>query len=156
MSSDTVFINRLGTNSILTYAEVRWYYFAMDIQKRILIIEDDVFLREIYTEILIKEGYWVEAAEDGKKGVEKIKKGGWDLVLLDIIMPVMSGVEVLHELHKDPDFNAKNYYKKLVFLTNLDNDQEIKEALKFSDGYLIKSQLTPGDVLSEVKMYLSK
>lgn len=126
----------------------------MDAPKKILVIEDDIFLREIYTEILSKQGYVVEAAEDGEKGLAKIKEGGWDLVLLDIIMPAMSGVDVMHKLHKDPNFQSTNFYKKLVFLTNLDNDQGIKDALKMSDGYLIKSQLTPGDVVNEVKLYL--
>jgi CheY-like chemotaxis protein len=127
----------------------------MDQTKKILVVEDDTFLRDIYTEVLAKAGYNVQAGEDGEKGLEKIRQGGWDLVLLDIIMPVMSGVDVMRKLHEEPDFAPTKYYKKLIFLTNLDNDQEIKEALKFSDGYLIKSQLTPGDVLNEVKVYLS-
>lgn len=127
----------------------------MDQTKKILVVEDDTFLRDIYTEVLSKAGYHVESAEDGEKGLAKIQQGNWDLVLLDIIMPVMSGVDVMKKLHTDPEFVGTKYYKKLIFLTNLDNDQEIKEALKFSDGYLIKSQLTPGDVLNEVKVYLS-
>jgi CheY-like chemotaxis protein len=127
----------------------------MEETKKILVVEDDAFLRDIYTEILKKAGYNIEDAEDGEKGLAKIKQGGWDLVLLDIIMPVMSGVQVMHKLHEEENFDPRKYYKKLIFLTNLDNDQEIKEALKFSDGYLIKSQLTPGDVLNEVKVYLS-
>ncbi len=127
----------------------------MDEKKRILVVEDDLFLREIYTETLTSAGYEVAFAEDGQKGLEKIQTGNWDLVLLDIIMPVMSGVDVVHKLHDDPTYKDKHFYKKLVFLTNLDNDKEIKEALQFGDGYLIKSQLTPGDVLNEVKMYLS-
>lgn len=126
----------------------------MEYQKKILVVEDDNFLRDIYSEILLKAGYKLETAEDGQKGLAKIRQGGWDLVLLDIIMPVMSGVDVMHKLKEEKDFVPTKYYKKLIFLTNLDNDQEIKEALKFSDGYLIKSQLTPGDVLNEVKGYL--
>ena len=127
----------------------------MDERKKILIVEDDLFLREIYTEILTGAGYLVEAAEDGQKGLEKILLGGWDLVLLDIIMPNMSGIDVMHKLYEDPKFDPTKYYTKLVFLTNLDNDREIKEALKFGEVYLIKSQLTPGDVLNEVKLYLT-
>lgn len=128
----------------------------MDNNKKILVVEDDLFLREIYTDVLKNAGFTVESAEDGQKGLEKIKRGGWDLVLLDIIMPIMSGIDVMHTLHAEPQFNKSKYYKKLVFLTNLDNDHEIKEALQYSDGYLIKSQLTPGDILNEVKLYLSK
>jgi CheY-like chemotaxis protein len=127
----------------------------MEEQKKILVVEDDLFLRDIYTEVLTNAGFAVDAAEDGQKGLEKIRKGGWDLVLLDIIMPVMSGVDVMHKLREEYQIQQKTYYKKLVFLTNLDNDKEIKEALQFGDGYLIKSQLTPGDMLNEVKLYLA-
>lgn len=127
---------------------------AQDNKKKILIIEDDLFLRDIYLEVLANAGYSVDSAEDGQKGFDKIKLGGWDLVLMDIIMPVMSGVDVMHKLHEEPQFSPQNFYKKLVFLTNLDNDKEIKDALQFGDGYLIKSQLTPGDILNEIKLYL--
>lgn len=126
----------------------------MEEKRKILVVEDDLFLRDIYQEILLNAGFYVETAEDGQKGFEKITKGGWDLVMLDIIMPVMSGIDVLHKL-QEAEHSQKKYYKKLLFLTNLDNDKEIKEALQFSDGYLIKSQLTPGDILNEVKKYLS-
>ncbi len=127
----------------------------MDEKKRILVIEDDLFLRDIYLEVLNTAGFFVDSAEDGEKGYEKIKEGKWDLVLLDIIMPHMSGVDVMKKLHENPEFDPKTYYKKLVFLTNLDNDKEIKEAMQFGDGYLIKSQLTPGDILNEAKQYLN-
>lgn len=127
----------------------------MEGQKRILVIEDDLFLRDIYMEVLTTAGFSVESAEDGKQGYDKIKEGNWDLVLLDIIMPIMSGVDVMYKLREEENFDSKNYYKKLVFLTNLDNDKEIKDALKFSDAYLIKSQLTPCDILNEVKIFLT-
>ena len=127
----------------------------MEKRNKILVIEDDMFLRDIYLEVLTNAGYEVDSAEDGEKGLEKIKTGGWDLVLLDIIMPVMSGVDVMHKLHNDENFIASNFYKKLVFLTNLDNDKEIKEAMQFGNGYLIKSQLTPGEILNEIKSYIS-
>lgn len=127
----------------------------MEGQKRILVIEDDLFLRDIYMEFLTTAGFSVESAEDGKQGYDKIKEGNWDLVLLDIIMPIMSGVDVMYKLREEENFDSKNYYKKLVFLTNLDNDKEIKDALKFSDAYLIKSQLTPCDILNEVKIFLT-
>lgn len=127
----------------------------MDEKKRVLVIEDDLFLRDIYIEVLNTAGLFVDSAEDGEKGYEKIKEGKWDLVLLDIIMPHMSGVDVMKKLHERPEYDPKTYYKKLVFLTNLDSDKEIKEAMQYGDGYLIKSQLTPGDILNEVIKYLS-
>ncbi len=124
----------------------------MDTQK-ILVVEDDLFLRELYTDILTAEGYKVESAADGEEALQKIKVGGYDLILLDIIMPKMAGLEVMRQVQTSPPQTPK---KCVVFLTNLDKDEEIKTALKLGNGYLIKSQITPGSLVEEVKMYLSK
>ena len=121
--------------------------------KRILVVEDDLFLRELYTDILTAEGYKVEAAADGEEALQKIKVGGYDLILLDIIMPKMDGLEVMRQVQANP---SQNPSKCVVFLTNLDKDEEIKTALKLGNGYLIKSQITPGSLVEEVKMYLEK
>ena len=63
-------------------------------EKKILIAEDDEFLRELYADILKGEGYQVTTAIDGEDALQKLSQGGWDLVLLDIIMPKLSGLEV--------------------------------------------------------------
>ncbi len=120
---------------------------------KILVVEDDEFLREVYLETLKDEGYIVEVAIDGDEGLKKIKQGGYDLVLLDIIMPKMDGLEVMRKIKIEGTIIPN---KRLIFLTNLDKDEEIKEALKLGDGYLIKSQLTPGDLIKEVQLYLAK
>lgn len=120
---------------------------------KILVVEDDEFLREVYVETLSGEGYAVDTAADGTEGMQKIKQGGYDLVLLDIILPKASGLEIMRRLKNEGIANSN---KRLIFLTNLDKDEEIKEALQLGDGYLIKSQLTPGDLIKEVKLYLSK
>ena len=121
--------------------------------KRILIVEDDLFLRELYTDVLSAEGYKVDAAADGEEALQKMKVGGYNLVLLDIIMPKMDGLEVMRQIQNTPP-QAPN--KCVVFLTNLDKDEEIRTALKLGNGYLIKSQITPGSLVEEVKMYLDK
>ncbi|HLD01579.1 MAG TPA: response regulator [Patescibacteria group bacterium] len=122
-------------------------------QQKILVVEDDLFLREVYIETLTSEGYFVESAPDGEVGYQKIKDGQWDLVLLDIIMPKTDGLEVVRKLKAE---NAPKTYKTLIFLTNLDKEADIKEAMQLGDGYLIKSQLTPQDLLNEVKAHLTK
>jgi len=119
--------------------------------KTILVVEDDAFLREIYLDTLKRGGYTVDIAVDGDEGYEKIKKGRYDLILLDIIMPKKDGLQVMRMLQTDPSFKLN---APVVFLTNLDNDAEIKQALQLGKGYLIKSQMTPADLLKEVKMYL--
>src|SRR3989344_137417 len=120
---------------------------------KILVVEDDPFLRELYQETLVAEGYHVDTAQDGEEGLAKIKQGGWDLVLLDIILPKLDGLEIMRRVKSD---DGQKPSKSIVFLTNLDKDEEIKEALKLGDGYLIKSQITPGDLSEEIKLYLQK
>jgi CheY-like chemotaxis protein len=121
--------------------------------KRILVVEDDLFLRDLYADILTAEGHKVESAQDGEDALQKIKAGGYDLIFLDIIMPKMDGLEVMRQIKITPPQNSN---KCVVFLTNLDKDEEIKTALKLGDGYLIKSQITPGSLVQEAKIYLDK
>lgn len=122
-------------------------------KKRILVVEDDAFLRDIYVEILQQDGYLVETAVDGEQGLEKVKAGGWDLIIMDIILPKLDGLEVMKQA-KAGKTALPN--KAVVFLTNLDSDDQIKEALKYGDGYFIKSQLTPDNLLKEIGSYLNK
>lgn len=121
--------------------------------QRILVVEDDLFLRELYTDILSGEGYSVDAVADGEAALEKMKVGGYSLVLLDIIMPKMDGLSVMRQLQND---KPQSPNKCVIFLTNLDKDEEIKTALQLGNGYLIKSQITPGSLVKEIKVYLDK
>ncbi|HSW96763.1 MAG TPA: response regulator [Candidatus Saccharimonadales bacterium] len=122
--------------------------------KRILVVEDDSFLRQIYSDTLSAENYSVDVAVDGEEGFAKLKIGGYDVVLLDILMPKMNGFEVVEKLKTDPEYKGNN--KVIIYLTNLDNEADIKRALELGNGYLIKSQITPGDLAKEVKMYTEK
>jgi two-component system alkaline phosphatase synthesis response regulator PhoP len=124
----------------------------MDV-KKILIAEDDEFLRQLYSDVLRGEGYTIDVAIDGEDALRKIQAGGWDLVLLDIIMPKLSGLDVMKKAKESPQ--PLNQNKSVVFLTNLDKGEEIKEALLLGNGYLIKSQVTPGDLVKEVQLYLA-
>lgn len=120
--------------------------------EKILVVEDDLFLRELYTDILKEEGYAVEEAIDGEEALSKIKLGGYNLVLLDIILPKIDGLEVMRRIKNQP---PQNLNKCVIFLTNLDKDEEIKQAQELGNGYLIKSQITPGNLVEKVKKYLS-
>lgn len=121
---------------------------------KILLAEDDQFLRELYSDVLTAEGYTVETAIDGEEAYSKLIVGGWDLVLLDIIMPKMSGLDVMKKVAEKGPLQQPN--KSVIFLTNLDKGEEIKQALILGNGYLIKSQITPGDLVNEVKLYLNQ
>ena len=122
---------------------------------KVLIVEDDGFLREIYLESLSSQNYQIDTAVDGEDAIRKITQGGWDLVLLDIVMPKMDGLEAIRRIKSDVTLQGKQLYKKLVFLTNLDNDVDMKEASKLGDGYIVKSSITPGELVAKVQGYLA-
>ena len=119
--------------------------------KHLLLVEDDEFLREIYSDTLKSAHYQFETAVDGEEAFEKIKQGTYDLILLDIILPKMTGLEVVKKL-KEESFS---FPSPIVFLSNIDNEAEMKEALQTGKGYLVKSQMTPGEFLEKVKIFLT-
>lgn len=122
--------------------------------KRILIVEDDQFLREFYQELLMAEGYFVDVAPDGEIALSKIQTEEYNLVLLDIMLPKKDGVQILRDLKVRP---PKSPNVVIVVLTNLGQDTVIKECFNLgANGYLIKSALNPDQVLTEVKSYLNK
>lgn len=122
--------------------------------EKILVIEDDQFLRELYEELLKGEGYSVELAEDGEEGLSKFLEGGYSLVLLDIMLPKIDGLEILR---KAKDSKPKKENGPVVLLTNLGQDSIIKEGFSLgASGYLVKSAMNPDQVLKEVKVFLNK
>lgn len=125
----------------------------MSDSQRIFIVEDDTFLRELYVELLLQEGYEVDWAVDGEEAAAKIKEKSFDLTLLDIMLPKKDGLALLREAG---EVERKNL-GLVVMLTNLGQDAIIKEGFDLgAAGYLIKSALTPEQVLHEVRVFLSK
>lgn len=121
-------------------------------QKKILIVEDDQFLREFYQELLTAEGYFVDVASDGEIALSKLRSNEYNLVLLDLMLPKKDGVQILRDLKVSP---AKSSQINIVILTNLGQDAVIKECFNLgANGYLIKSALNPDQILTEVKSYL--
>lgn len=115
---------------------------------RILIIEDDQFLRDFYVELLQEEGYTVDVAGDGENGQRKLLEGGWNLILLDLVLPKKDGLTILRELHTQQPAKQNG---AILVLTNLGNDAVINECFSLgATGYLIKSGLNPDQVLSEI------
>lgn len=120
---------------------------------KILVIEDDTYIRDLYEEILKGEGYEVTVAVDGEDGVVKARDGGYDLVLLDVMMPKLNGLQVLQKLNEQAP-QVPN--KKIVLLTNLAQDPVVTEALKTgASDFLLKADLNPGQLVEKVKGYLA-
>lgn len=124
----------------------------MDRPKKILIVEDDQFLREFYQELLQGEKFEVDVAPDGEVGFAKLHQGGFDLILLDIMLPKKDGIEILKENKMSAPATPNG---PIVVLTNLGQDAIIKTCFDLgASGYMIKSALNPDQVLTEVKNYL--
>ena len=114
--------------------------------KTILFVEDDKPIAEMYARVLAREGYQIEFAYNGAEGLKKARAKQYDLILLDIMMPEKTGIEVLNELRgKDGTGNPGT---KIVILTNLAQDKTSQEALKSqADGYIIKADIVPSELV---------
>lgn len=122
--------------------------------KKVLIVEDDEVLRSLYVELLSTEGVAVDEAADGDIGWEKIHQGGYDLVVLDIVLPRKDGMEILRQLQKN---KSKKTNGPIVILTNLGQDSIINQGFSLgASGYIIKSAFNPDQVLTELKNFLAK
>ena len=120
--------------------------------KKILLIEDNPYIIELYTEVLQNAGFEVDNAEDGVSGVEKVKKGGYDLALLDMVMPKAGGLDVIKAISQNP---PKEKNGPIILLTNLTKDAMVQQALnKGASSYIVKTDITPGQLIDNVKKFL--
>jgi len=113
----------------------------------VLVIEDDRFIGEMYVRSLKNNGYVVDWVTTGREGFAAASIRSYDLILLDIMLPEQTGIEVLNSLRKSPkgDLIAKS---RIIVLTNYDQDDESREAMEAeADGYLIKADITPRKLL---------
>ena len=119
---------------------------------KIILVEDDDLIRRMYEHAFSFEKYNVQTAANGREGLEKIQKEKPDLVLLDIMMPEMNGLEVLDKL------KAEEATKSIpvVILTNLAGDHDAEAAIsRGAVKYIIKSEHTPKDIVALVKEILT-
>ncbi len=115
--------------------------------KKISVIEDDKFLRELIVQKLSNEGYDIIEAVDGEKGVESVKKEKPDLILLDLILPGIDGFEVLARIKSDPALSEI----PVIILSNLGQKEDIERALKMGAvDYLIKAHFTPEEIINKI------
>ena len=117
-------------------------------EKIILVIEDDKFLRELMAQKLIKEGFKISEAVDGEEGLKKIKEEKPGLVLLDLILPGIDGFEVLSRMKEDPEVSQT----PVIILSNLGQREDVERGLKLgATDYLIKAHFTPGEIIEKIK-----
>ncbi len=114
--------------------------------KKILVIEDDKFISDIYSTKLSSEGFRVILAENGEEGVKKIKSEQPDLILLDLFMPKMDGIEVLKKMKTD------GISIMTLVLTNAGENEYVAKAMELgAEDYLIKTSFTPDEVILKIK-----
>ncbi|MCK4355320.1 response regulator [Candidatus Parcubacteria bacterium] len=118
---------------------------------KILIIEDDKFLRELISQKLVKEGYEICEAIDGEEGIKQVRKENPDLILLDLILPGIDGFDVLAQMKRDPVL-AKI---PVIILSNLGQKEDIEKGINLgADDYLIKAHFTPNEIIEKIKSVL--
>lgn len=116
--------------------------------KKILIVEDDTALKDIYSARFQAEGYETFSAADGEEALSQAIKEKPDLVLLDIMMPKISGFDVLDILRTTPETKGI----KIIVMTALSQATDIEKGKSLgADEYLVKSQVTLSDVVARVK-----
>ena len=119
--------------------------------RKILIAEDDFFIRDIYSKVFSLSGYDVAVAVDGADALEKITTQQYDMVLLDIMMPRMTGIDVLKNVRT---LQTPQKSTPIFIITNLGQQNVIEEAFKLGmDGYILKSQVTPQQIVDEINNY---
>jgi DNA-binding NarL/FixJ family response regulator len=120
----------------------------MKTRKKLLIVEDEDMLRQAYVDIFTNEKYTVIDAQNGKVALEKLVNFEPDVIILDILMPVMGGIEFLQKV--DP---AKKYPNtRILVLSNLSDKETIHDVLKLgATKHALKSSLSPKELVSAIK-----
>lgn len=114
-------------------------------QLKVLCIEDEFFISELYKRALTKAGYDVTMELDGHRGLALARSDAFDIILLDLMLPSMTGIEILRSLrHENPDLKAR-----IIITTNLDQSDEIRANIEQqADGYLVKANITPRELVT--------
>jgi DNA-binding response OmpR family regulator len=115
--------------------------------KKVLCIEDEFFIGELYERALRKAGYQATTVLNGLDGLQVAQSNQYDIILLDLMIPGMLGIDVLRTL-RNPDLSP-NFKGKIIITTNLDQDDDTKTDIEqMADGYLVKASITPKELVT--------
>jgi DNA-binding response OmpR family regulator len=113
--------------------------------RSVLIIEDEHFISELYTRALNKAGYQVTVVGDGTEGLKEAQTNNYDIILLDLMVPNVTGIEILRAL-RDPA-RVPPLKAKIIITTNLEQREDVRADIeKQADGYLVKAEMTPHEL----------
>lgn len=119
-------------------------------ENKVLIIEDDQFLAKMLEQVLSCKGYSITRAANGSEGLEQSLKGGFGLIILDIILPDYDGFELLDKIRHSQ--TAKK--TPVLIISNLGQEEDVQHGLKLgANDYIIKSDFSLNDVVAKVKKY---
>lgn len=119
--------------------------------KKILLVEDDPFLLDIYKKKFHLAGIEMRIAEDGQQALEMIQDDPPDVLLLDIVLPRVGGWQILEKIKSDKSLEKM----QIIILSNLGQKEEVAKGLNMGAiRYLIKAQFTPNEIVEEVKKLL--
>jgi len=119
-----------------------------DSEIKVLIVEDDVYISEMYKIKFESENYKIVVTDNGSEIIKIVEKEKPDIILLDIVMPVMDGFDVLKIIKSNKKFNNV----PVVMLTNLSQKESIERVFELgAKSYIVKSHFTPSEVVKKVK-----
>ncbi len=122
-------------------------------EKTVLVVEDDKFLRKAYMSKLAASGFKAEVAVNGEEGIAKIKELVPDIVLLDLIMVKKTGFDVLAEVRKDPDPRLKKM--PIIVLSSLAQESDVRRAMDLgATEFLVKPNTPINTVIEKIKFHL--
>lgn len=121
--------------------------------KKVLIVEDDQYIREMYGLILRKHGYEVVETPDGAAGLTEAQRGGFDLILLDLMMPIMDGLTFLKRLKEHPSHEKSG---PIIVMSNLAYGDAAKETEELGAvDFFVKADLEPKEIVEIVKKHIA-
>lgn len=118
--------------------------------KKVLLIEDDQVLQEMYRDKFSHDGFEIQIAENGKGGIDKMKSFHPDLILLDLILPDITGFSILDAIKDDSEINNI----PVIVLSNIYADGEDLVKNKGVKAFLLKANTTPDEIVEKVKYLL--
>ncbi len=119
----------------------------------LLVVEDDTFLNSLMVKRLLKEGYDVLSATDGAQALKTLGTKIPDLIILDLVMPRMNGLETLKKIKADPKYNSVS----VIILSNLGQKHEIEESKNLgAEDFLVKANFTPKEITERINAILKK
>jgi CheY-like chemotaxis protein len=114
---------------------------------KVLCVEDEFFISELYDRALRKAGYDVTNALNGTDGLELAKTDQYDIILLDLMVPGMTGIEILKILNDETQ--TPKIHSKIIITTNLVQDEAARQEIEsYADGYIIKADITPKELVA--------